>query len=74
MFFNFPPAPKLDGLTNIGVQPIFVNDRQTGQRLVFPLYHYRNDTTGHLITVAEDRYEKYHEMISQSYARKGGQA
>lgn len=67
MPFNFPPAPSIEGLTYLRVKPVFVADRQTGRRIVFPVYFYR-DVTGELVTVAEDTYEPYHEKLLQAGA------
>jgi len=68
MPFNFPAAPTFEGLTYITVEPVFVADRQTGRRMVFPVYFYKDDVTGELVTVAEDTYEPYHEKLSQAGA------
>lgn len=68
MPFNFPPAPSFEGLTYLRVKPVFVADRQSGRRIMFPVYFYRDDLTGELVTVAEDTYEQYHDKLSQAGA------
>ena len=57
MHFNFPPAPELEGLTYIGVMPVFFCDHRSGRRNVFPVYRYEDGETGELVLVSEDQYE-----------------
>ncbi len=73
---DFPAAPRIEGLTNLDVKPIFFADRRTGQRTVFPVYHYRDDATGELILVTEDHYEAILDKLIAmgAFGPKGGRA
>lgn len=58
MPFDFPTAPRIEGLTYLEVKSVFFTDHRRGRREIFPVYHYREDVTGELILVTEDRYEE----------------
>lgn len=58
MPIDFPDASELQALTFLGVQPVFFSDQRIGRYETFPVYLYREDATGELIVVAEDRYEE----------------
>lgn len=57
MLIVFPPAPTLEGLSYLNVMPVFFTDHGSGQRLVFPVYHYRDNESGELVLVTEDHFE-----------------
>lgn len=73
---DFPAAPRIEGLTSLDVKPMFVADRRTGRRAIFPVYHYRDDATGELILVTEDHYEAILDKLIAmgAFGPKRGQA
>lgn len=76
MPFSFPPAPHHEGLTYLGLKPVFFRDRHSGQRIVFPVYSYREDDSGELILVTEDCYEGSLDRLIEmgAFGAKGSRA
>lgn len=58
MPFDIPVPPSIEGLTYLEFKPVFFTDRRKDWHETIPVYHYRDDATGELVLVTEDRYEE----------------
>ena len=76
MPFDFPAALNVEGLTFLEVNSALFRDRRTGHREVFRVYHFRDDTTGEPIMVAEHGYEDLllELLVMNASGLKGGLA